>query len=53
MEDVGLLYVHLIYFAAIWYILWPFGTFYIWLFGIFFTFWYVVPRKIWQPCSPA
>jgi hypothetical protein len=29
-------------FAAFWYILW--------LFGIFFPFWYVVPRKIWQPC---
>jgi hypothetical protein len=22
------------------------------LFGIFFPFWYVVPRKIWQPCFP-
>jgi hypothetical protein len=20
------------------------------IFGIFFPFWYVVPRKIWQPC---
>jgi hypothetical protein len=29
-------------FVAIWYILWSFGIF----FGIF---WYVVPRKIWQP----
>jgi hypothetical protein len=19
-------------------------------FGVFFPFWYVVPRKIWQPC---
>jgi hypothetical protein len=27
---------------SIWYILR--------LFGIFFTFWYAVPRKIWQPC---
>jgi membrane protease YdiL (CAAX protease family) len=27
--------------VAIWYILW--------LFGLFFPFWYVVPRKIWQP----
>jgi hypothetical protein len=32
------------YFMAIWYILWSFG--------IFFPFWYVVPRKIWQPCFP-
>jgi hypothetical protein len=31
----------LAYFTAIWYILW--------LFGIFLLFWYVVPRKIWQP----
>jgi hypothetical protein len=28
-------------FVAIWYILW--------LFGMLFPFWYVVPRKIWQP----
>jgi hypothetical protein len=39
---------------AIWYILQPFGKFcghlvYLWLFGIFFPFWYVLPRKIWQP----
>jgi energy-coupling factor transporter transmembrane protein EcfT len=38
----GILYGHLVYFVTIWSILW--------LFGIFvFTFWYVVPRKIWQP----
>jgi hypothetical protein len=51
MEDVGTFYCHLVYFAA-------FGTFCVhlvhigmsWLFGIFFPFWYVVPRKIWQPC---
>jgi hypothetical protein len=48
--------------VAIWNILWLFGIFCgyleyfvaIWnillLFGIFFTFWYVVARKIWQPC---
>jgi hypothetical protein len=29
-------------------ILWPFGIF-SGHFGIFFPFWYVVPRKIWQP----
>jgi hypothetical protein len=38
-------YVRFVYFTAKWYILWSFGTF-----GIFFPFWYVVPRKIWQPC---
>jgi hypothetical protein len=27
MKDVGKLYGHLVYFTAIWYILWPFGTF--------------------------
>jgi hypothetical protein len=30
------------YLMAIWYILW--------LFGLFFPFWYIVLRKIWQPC---
>jgi hypothetical protein len=51
MEDVGIFHEHLVYvfdghlvhYMTIWYILWPFG--------IFFPFWYVVPRKIWQPCS--
>jgi hypothetical protein len=38
-------------FTTIWYIVRPFGIFYIRLFGIFFQFWYVVPRKIWQPWS--
>jgi hypothetical protein len=28
--------------------LWPFGIF-LWIFGLFFPFWYVAPRKIWQP----
>jgi hypothetical protein len=49
----------LVYFMAIWYFLWPFGIFmaiwyFLWPFGIFcghfdtfFTFWLVVPRKIW------
>jgi hypothetical protein len=27
MEDVGILYGHLVYFVTIWYILWPFGIF--------------------------
>jgi hypothetical protein len=33
---------NLVYFVAIWYILW--------LFDILFPCCYVVPRKIWQPC---
>jgi hypothetical protein len=57
----GLFYCHLVYFTAVWSILLPFGLFYchllyfvaicyiLWLFGIIFPFWYVVPRKIWQP----
>jgi hypothetical protein len=54
MQDVGI-------FMAIWYILRPFGSIcghlvYLRPFGIFYgylvyflLFWYVVPRKIWQP----
>jgi hypothetical protein len=38
----------LVYFTAIWYILWTFGTFCIYLVH-FSPFWYIVPRKIWQP----
>jgi hypothetical protein len=41
----GIFYGHLVYFMVIWYILWSFG--------IFFPFWYVVPRKIWQPVNKA
>jgi hypothetical protein len=43
---------HLEYFTAIWYVLWPFGIFYghFWSFGIIVRVWYVIPRKIWQPC---
>jgi hypothetical protein len=37
------IYGQLAYITAIWYILWPFG--------IFLPFWYVIKRKIWQPCS--
>jgi hypothetical protein len=55
----------LVYFMAIWSILWLFGIGILWLFGIgilwpygidygnllhFPQFWYVLPRKIWQPC---
>jgi hypothetical protein len=42
---------------VIWYILWPFGIFCGHLVYVFcgqmvyyFLFWYVEPRKIWQPC---
>jgi hypothetical protein len=45
---VDVIYGHLVYFTAICYTLWPFGII-LWFFGIFFQFWYVVPRKIWQP----
>jgi hypothetical protein len=49
----------MVYFMAIWSILWPFGLFYghlvyfvvIWY--VFFLFWYFMPRKIWQPCVDA
>jgi hypothetical protein len=57
MEDVGIFFGHLVYFVAIWYILWPIGIFcghlvyfvtiwYILWLGIWFIFpfWYVVPR---------
>jgi hypothetical protein len=43
LRTFGLCYGHLIYSMVIWYILWPFG--------IFSSFWYVTPRKIWQPCQ--
>jgi hypothetical protein len=48
MENSGILYSHFVYFTAKWYILWLFGTFGGYL-VYFFPFWYVVPRKIWQP----
>jgi hypothetical protein len=48
MENVGIFYVPLVYFTAIGHILWPFGMFCD-HFVYFPTFWYVVPRKIWQP----
>jgi hypothetical protein len=38
----------LIYFMAIWNILWPFGTFCVHSVH-FYLFWNNVPRKIWQP----
>jgi hypothetical protein len=50
MEDVGIFYGHLVYFTDIRYILWPLVTFSGSLVYLF-PFWYVVARKIWQPCS--
>jgi hypothetical protein len=50
MEDVGLFYGLLVYFTAIWSILWPFCIFVPYLVN-FFPFWYAIPRKIWQPWS--
>jgi hypothetical protein len=35
MEGAGILHAHLVYFMAIWYILWPFGIFYGYLVYIF------------------
>jgi hypothetical protein len=52
MEDVGKFYIHSAYFSAISYILRQFGKF-CGHFDILFPFWYVVPRKIWQPCPTA
>jgi hypothetical protein len=50
MENADIFYCHLEYFTVIWYT-------YFWLFGnvlvilyIFLRFWYIVSRKIWQPC---
>jgi hypothetical protein len=40
----------LVYFMTIWYSLWPFGVFFGPLVN-FSPFWYVAPRKIWQPCA--
>jgi hypothetical protein len=46
----------LVHLVVIWYILWSFGIFcgslvhfMVILVVLFFPFWYVVPRKIWQP----
>jgi hypothetical protein len=47
MENLGILYDHLVYLMAVGNILWLFGIFYGHL--VYFSlFWYFVPRKIWQ-----
>jgi hypothetical protein len=64
MEDVGIIYDHLVYFTTIWYIFWPFGIFfgrlvYFWPFGIFFgrlvyfmVIWYIFPVFITVGLTP-
>jgi hypothetical protein len=50
MEDVGILYGHLVHFMVFCYNLWAFGI----VRGdlvYLFQFWYFVPTKIWQNCS--
>jgi hypothetical protein len=50
MEDIDIFYGHLVYFTANWNNLCTFGMFCSNL--VYFSpFWYVVPIKIWQPCS--
>jgi hypothetical protein len=44
MDNVGLFYDRLVYYTAIWYILWPVGIFYGHLLYYIFLFWYVVPK---------
>jgi hypothetical protein len=41
LKNVDIFYGHLEHFTVIWDILGSFGT--------FFRFWYIMPRKIWQP----
>jgi hypothetical protein len=50
--DVGIFYDHLVYFTAVWYILWSFGIFYGYLVHLSLI-WFVVPKTIWQPCIPS
>jgi hypothetical protein len=50
MKEAGKFYDRLVTLTAICYILWPLGIFCGYS-GIFLQFWYVVPRKIWQPWS--
>jgi hypothetical protein len=52
VRDVGIFYVHLVYFTAICHTLWTFDIFPGYL-EYFFPFWYVVARKIWQPWPNA
>jgi hypothetical protein len=55
-RSFGIFYGHLVYFPPFWYIFSPVLVYFppFWYislrFGTFFPFWYVAPRKIWQPC---
>jgi hypothetical protein len=50
MENFGTFYGHSEYFEVTW--LYVVDVWYIlWLFGVLSNiFWYILPRKIWQPC---
>jgi hypothetical protein len=48
IKDAVKFYGHFVYFTAIWCTLCPSEILYGY-FGLFLQFWYVVPRKIWQP----
>jgi hypothetical protein len=48
LRRFGLFYGLLIYLIVIWYVLWPAALPCCYLL-YFSTFWYIVPRKIWQP----
>jgi hypothetical protein len=45
----GIFNGHFVYFTAKWNTLWPFTYIVHLVLGIFFPFWYLVPRKVWQP----
>jgi hypothetical protein len=49
MENVVIYSGHLEYFTTIEYILWAFDNFVVVLVYLS-PLWYIVPRKIWQPC---
>jgi hypothetical protein len=49
MENVGIFYGSLGYTTTILYIFWPFGILRV-IWYILTPFWYIVSRKIWQPC---
>jgi hypothetical protein len=46
MEDVGILYGHLVYCKAIWYILWAFGIFYGHWVYFWSQIWYIFPTLV-------
>jgi hypothetical protein len=51
MGNAGIFYGHLEYFTAIWLIIWPFGTVVVNWYTYFPSLWYIMSRKIWQPCA--